>query len=95
MAKESYYMRKKREKMEGIINDSKGVLKGKGKLTTSQQNKLLLGDITKRREEETEAIAEKGITHRTFRCSCGYTVSIEGTLAGDLSITKCSKCSKA
>jgi hypothetical protein len=64
------------------------------KLSKVKQNKKILSSIqTQDYDMESIDTAEKPkLLIREFKCECGFSVRLEGSLAKDLSITKCSKC---
>ena len=65
------------------------------KLSKVDKNKKLLHKMQSvdNQENFTEEIKESNkLSIREFKCECGFSVRLEGSLAKDLSITKCSKC---
>lgn len=68
------------------------------KLSKAERNKLILNEIQSSEPEEKEENEEKPIkktASRSFKCpDCGWEVILNGTVASDKSITKCSKCSR-
>lgn len=89
--KESYYMRKKREKLEGT-----GVIKStekKVKLSTSEKNKKALKTLFKDTGDVTvEEKREKKSSKTLFICSCGVEVVIESDNTGHHNRRKCYRC---
>jgi len=67
-------------------------------LSKAERNKIILNDIQSSEPEEKEENEEKPIkktASRSFKCpDCGWEVILNGTVASDKSITKCSKCSR-
>lgn len=96
MRKKTTEKRKKALKHKAAINSiirENGIDKS---LSTAEKNKLILASLNKSTEslaveESTEGKAGK-ISTRAFRCECGIEVKLEGDVAIDMTINKCSKC---
>ena len=97
MRKETIEKKKKSLKNKNIIEN---IIKENGinkSLSTVEKNKLILRSMAKdtnNQEEEIETIkVEKEKTSiREFKCGCGFSVQLEGDIAKDGLITKCSVC---
>ena len=65
------------------------------KMSTSEKNKEILNMMTKKNEDDFEEVIEqvKVLSHKSFTCSCGCKVTLEGE-ARPLVEGKCSKCAQ-
>lgn len=97
MRLETAEKKKKTLKNKSIIED---ILKEEGisrNLSKVEQNKLILNAMAKDKNEESDETEnveqkEKKQSIREFKCECGILVKLEGDIAKDNSINKCSVC---
>lgn len=97
MRPETAEKKKKALKNKSIVDD---ILKEEGisrNLSKVEQNKLILNAMAKDKNEESDEIEnveqkEKKQSIREFKCECGISVRLEGDIAKDNSINKCSVC---
>ena len=68
---------------------------GKKKMSTAEMNRVMLDTMTKKNEDEFEEVVEKvkKSSHRSFTCSCGCKVTLEGTAEPNIK-GKCNKCAE-
>ena len=90
-------IKKKREqlKKEFAVIKKQASKNGKKKMLTVEMNKTILDTMTKKNEEEFGEVVEKvkKSSHRSFTCSCGCKVTLEGTAEPNIK-GKCSKCAE-
>lgn len=97
MRKETIQRKKKSIKNKNIIEN---IIKENGidkSLSTVEKNKLILQSMAKdtnnqEEEIETNKVEKEKTSIREFKCECGIFVRLEGDIAKDNRITKCSVC---